>query len=54
MEQITDIVEARGMTTLLATHDIDAAIRLADVVYVLSDGPAGCSLGSRSPIRGGG
>jgi NitT/TauT family transport system ATP-binding protein len=40
MEQITDIVEARGMTTLLATHDIDAAIRLADVVYVLSDGPA--------------
>jgi ABC-type nitrate/sulfonate/bicarbonate transport system ATPase subunit len=40
VEQITDIVEARGMTTLLATHDIDAAIRLADVVYVLSDGPA--------------
>ena len=39
-EQITGIVEARGMTTLLATHDIDAAIRLADVVYVLSDGPA--------------
>src|ERR1700677_1240708 len=40
VEQITDIVEARGMTTLLATHDIDAAIRLADVVYIFSDGPA--------------
>jgi ABC-type nitrate/sulfonate/bicarbonate transport system ATPase subunit len=40
VDQITDIVEARGMTTLLATHDIDAAIRLADVVHVLSDGPA--------------
>ena len=40
VEQITDIVEARGMTTLLATNDIDAAIRLADVVYVLSAGPA--------------
>ena len=39
-EQITDIVEARAMTTLMVAHDIDMAIRLADVVYVLSAGPA--------------
>jgi len=27
------------MTTLVVAHDIDAAIRLADIVYVLSAGP---------------
>jgi len=39
-EQITDIVEARAMTTLIVAHDIDMAIRLADVVYALSASPA--------------
>jgi NitT/TauT family transport system ATP-binding protein len=39
VEQIADIVEAQTMTTLLIAHDIDTAIRLADIVYVLSAGP---------------
>jgi sulfonate transport system ATP-binding protein len=39
-EQIADLVEARTMTTLMVAHDIDQAIRLADVVYMLSAGPA--------------
>lgn len=40
VDAISDLVEARPMTTLLVTHDIDAAIRLADVICVLSDRPA--------------
>jgi NitT/TauT family transport system ATP-binding protein len=39
VELIADFVEAQTMTTLLIAHDIDAAIRLADIVYVLSAGP---------------
>jgi sulfonate transport system ATP-binding protein len=39
VEQIIDIVETLGMTTLMVTHDIEIATRLADVVYVLSAGP---------------
>ncbi|HME85000.1 MAG TPA: ATP-binding cassette domain-containing protein [Roseiarcus sp.] len=40
VEQIIDIVAARAITTLLVTHDLDAAVRLADVVFVLSERPA--------------
>lgn len=40
IEEITDLVEARPVTTLLVTHDIEAAIRLADVIFVLSEAPA--------------
>lgn len=39
IEQIIDIVDQRAMTTLLVTHDLDAAIRLADAVFVLSERP---------------
>ena len=40
VDEITDLVEARAMTTLLVTHDVDTAIRLADAIYVLSERPA--------------
>jgi sulfonate transport system ATP-binding protein len=40
VEELTDLIEARPVTTLLVTHDIGAAIRLADTVFVLSSGPA--------------
>jgi NitT/TauT family transport system ATP-binding protein len=40
VDQIIDLVEARAMTMLLVTHDVDAAIRLADAVFVLSERPA--------------
>jgi len=39
IEELAALVEARSMTTLLVTHDIDAAIRLADMIFVLSAGP---------------
>lgn len=40
VDELVDLVEARPVTTLLVTHDIDAAIELADVIFVLSAGPA--------------
>jgi sulfonate transport system ATP-binding protein len=40
IEEITALVERRPVTTLLVTHDIEVAIRLADVVFVFSDAPA--------------
>lgn len=40
LAQLCDVVAARSMTTLLVSHDIDAAIRLADVVFVLTQRPA--------------
>ena len=39
VEQLAGLVETRAMTTLLVSHDIDAAIRLADVVFVLTARP---------------
>ena len=38
VEALTDIIEREGTTTPLVTHDVDPAIRLADVVFVLSQG----------------
>jgi len=40
IQEIIDLVESRPITTLLVTHDTEAAIRLADVIFVFSDGPA--------------
>jgi len=40
IQEIADLVEARPITTMMVTHDTDAAIRLADVIFVLSEGPA--------------
>jgi len=40
VEAVAEIVACRGMATLLITHDIDAAIRLADTIYALSPRPA--------------
>jgi ABC-type nitrate/sulfonate/bicarbonate transport system ATPase subunit len=34
------LVESRGMITVLVTHDVDEAIALADLVFVLSARPA--------------
>lgn len=42
IEEIATLVESRAVTTLMVTHDIDAAISLADVIFVFSDPPARC------------
>jgi NitT/TauT family transport system ATP-binding protein len=39
-EQIAALVDQRGVTTLLVTHDIDDAARLGDVMLFLSARPA--------------
>ena len=38
-ELLTDIRMKRRKTVLFVTHDVDEALRLADVVYVMSVGP---------------
>ena len=38
-ELLTDIWMKRRKTVLFITHDVDEALRLADVVYVMSAGP---------------
>ena len=38
-ELLTDIWMKRRKTVLFVTHDVDEALRLADVVYVMSAGP---------------
>lgn len=40
-EQLVALVEKRAMTTLLVTHDLEEAVRLADHVFLLSPRPAG-------------
>jgi ABC-type nitrate/sulfonate/bicarbonate transport system ATPase subunit len=39
-EQIASLVDARSVMTLLATHDVDDAVRLADRLFLLSPRPA--------------
>lgn len=38
-EVLTDIWMKRRKTVLFVTHDVDEALRLADVIYVMSAGP---------------
>ena len=38
-ELLTDIWMKRRKTVLFVTHDVDEALRLADVIYVMSAGP---------------
>src|SRR5579871_5082763 len=38
--QLAALVEARGLTTLLVTHDVGEAVRLAHHIWVLSPRPA--------------
>jgi len=38
-QELLDWVERERMTVLLVTHDLEEAITLSDVVYVLSQGP---------------
>jgi ABC-type nitrate/sulfonate/bicarbonate transport system ATPase subunit len=40
-EQLISLVETRAMTTMLVTHDLEEAVRLADRVFLLSARPAG-------------
>jgi sulfonate transport system ATP-binding protein len=44
-QELLDWVERERMTVLLVTHDLEEAITLSDVVYVLSQGP-------RATVRG--
>lgn len=37
---LSELLRAEGRTTLLVTHDIDEAVRLADHIFVLSPRPA--------------
>lgn len=39
-EQLVSLVESRAMTTLLATRDLEEAMRLAGRVFLLSARPA--------------
>ena len=39
VDELVSLIEARPITTLLVSHDVDTAIRLADVIFVLSPGP---------------
>ena len=40
IDEISGLVESREVTTLMVTHDIEAAIRLADMIFVFSEPPA--------------
>lgn len=40
-EELVALVETRAMTTLLVTHDLEEAVRLADRVFLLSARPTG-------------
>ena len=40
LAEISMLVEARPVTTVLVTHDLETAIRLADRIFVLSARPA--------------
>lgn len=39
-EEIATLVETRHITSLLVTHDVDEAIRLADRIFIVSSKPA--------------
>jgi NitT/TauT family transport system ATP-binding protein len=38
-QDVVDLVESQGIGVLLVTHDLEEAIALSDVVYLLSNGP---------------
>jgi NitT/TauT family transport system ATP-binding protein len=38
-QDVVDLVEGEGIGVLLVTHDLEEAIALSDVVYLLSNGP---------------
>jgi NitT/TauT family transport system ATP-binding protein len=39
-DQLAALIESRPITTLLVTHDLEEAIRLADRIFLLSPRPA--------------
>jgi NitT/TauT family transport system ATP-binding protein len=48
-QDVVDLVESEGTSVLLVTHDLEEAIALSDVVYLLSNGP-NAHISRRYPI----
>lgn len=49
-QDLLRLVESRGMSVLLVTHDLEEAITLSDLVYLLSRGPR-ARIAGQYPVR---
>ena len=49
-QDVVNLVEGEGIGVLLVTHDLEEAIALSDVVYLLSNGPR-ARISRRYPVQ---